>query len=54
MFSFRQVKEWHSNSESHVSSEVSDNPDRAFDRSYVRTKLENGLLRVWRVCNIRT
>lgn len=47
MFSYRQVKEWHSKSD--TLSDVGDNADTAFDRSYVKTKLENGLLRVWRV-----
>lgn len=53
MFSYRQIREWHSRSDSHISSEMDENSisrsvDSAFDRSYVRTKLENGLLRVWR------
>lgn len=57
MFSYRQIREWHSRSDSHISSEMDENSisrsvDSAFDRSYVRTKLENGLLRVWRVCSL--
>ena len=54
MFSYRQVKEWHSKSDTRTQpdelGEGTSNPDIAIDRSYVRTKLENGLLRVWRVC----
>ena len=50
MFSYREVKEWHSSNESQTMTErVPESADSAFDRSYIRTKLENGLLRVWRV-----
>ena len=53
MLSYRQIREWHSKSDTQTSSEFGESSstvDTAFDRSYVRTKLENGLLRVWRVC----
>ena len=46
MFCYREVKEWHNKCELQTQSE---SVDLAFDRSYVKTKLENGLLRVWRV-----
>ena len=51
MLSYRQVKEWHSSSDLQtLTDRVADSADLAFDRSYIKTKLENGLLRVWRVC----
>ena len=49
MFCYKEVKEWHNKGGLETQSE---SVDWTFDRSYVRTKLENGLLRVWRVCLI--
>jgi hypothetical protein len=49
MFCYKEVKEWHNQGGLETQSE---SVDWTFDRSYVRTKLENGLLRVWRVCLI--
>ncbi|CAI7995392.1 Syndetin [Geodia barretti] len=45
MFCYKEVKEWHNQGGLETQSE---SVDWTFDRSYVRTKLENGLLRVWR------
>ena len=50
MFCFKEVKEWHNKCHTQIPTE---NVDSNFDRSYVKTKLENGLLRVWRVCMLR-
>ena len=54
MYSYRQVKEWHTVSDVSKLPEVGDSAESAFDRSYVKTKLENGLLRVWRVIMLFT
>ena len=53
MFSYRQIRQWHSSSDAQASADKPKNDDTAFDRSYVRTKLENGLLRVWRVGTVQ-
>ena len=52
MYSYCQVKEWHSKNLTRTPSLDGEEPNGveiAFNRSYVRQKLDNGLLRVWRV-----
>ena len=52
MYSYCQVKEWHSKNRIKNPSLDGEEPNGmeiAFNRSYVRQKLDNGLLRVWRV-----
>ena len=54
MYNYYKIKSWHDNHDiSDKGSEsshayVNDERD-SFSRHYVKTKLENGLLRVWRV-----
>ena len=51
MYNYYKIKSWHDNTkESSESSyvQINDMGD-SFSRHYVKTKLENGLLRVWRV-----
>ena len=54
MYNYHQIKSWHSarddveKSSKDGSIDVDDVQD-SFSRHYVKTKLENGLLRVWRV-----
>ena len=52
MYNYCQIKEWHSKNYARTPSLDGEEPssvDIAFNRSYVRQKLDNGLLRVWRV-----
>ena len=52
MYNYCQIKEWHSKNYTRTPSLDGEEPssvDIAFNRSYVRQKLDNGLLRVWRV-----
>ena len=54
MYNYHQIKHWHDTREKVEKSSddssihMSDSED-SFSRHYVKTKLENGLLRVWRV-----
>ena len=54
MYNYHRIKSWHDTldraekSSGDSSIRVSDTED-SFSRHYVKTKLENGLLRVWRV-----
>ena len=55
MYNYHQIKTWHdTRDKAEKSSESSsmnvDDADDSFSRHYVKTKLDNGLLRVWRVC----
>ena len=50
MCTYHQVKLTHEADDAGGrATDSSDEVDAKFDRNYVRTKLENGLLRVWRV-----
>ena len=50
MHTYHQIKLTHERKdEMEATSEEKEEPDARFSRNYVRTKLENGLLRVWRV-----
>ena len=51
MYNYHQIKNWHGDRDGGVdkSSENSPDAEDSFSRHYVKTKLENGLLRVWRV-----
>ncbi len=49
LHNYYKVREWHSSSETTSSGEGQEASEETFNRNYVRTKLENGLLRVWRV-----
>ncbi|XP_064402332.1 syndetin-like isoform X2 [Halichondria panicea] len=48
LHNYYKVREWHSSSETTSSGEGQEASEETFNRNYVRTKLENGLLRVWR------
>ena len=51
MYNYHQIKAWHDTREksSDGSSIHAKDTEDSFSRHYVKTKLENGLLRVWRV-----
>lgn len=49
LHNYHQVKEWHTMSQVAAGTEGQDPSEDAFNRNYVKAKLENGLLRVWRV-----
>ena len=54
MYNYHQIKRWHDSRDkaenaSGDSSICVNDADDSFSRHYVKTKLENGLLRVWRV-----
>ena len=50
MHTYHQIKLTHERrDEREETSEEKEEPDARFSRNYVKTKLENGLLRVWRV-----
>ena len=54
MYNYNQIKRWHvTQDEAEKSSGDSpicvNSAEDSFSRHYVKTKLENGLLRVWRV-----
>ena len=50
MYNYHQIKNWHgARDDIEKSSENSPDAEDSFSRHYVKTKLENGLLRVWRV-----
>jgi hypothetical protein len=50
MHTYHQIKLTHERRDKReAESEEQDEADSKFSRHYVRTKLENGLLRVWRV-----
>ncbi len=50
MHTYHQIKLTHERRDKEgATSEGQEEPDARFSRNYVRTKLENGLLRVWRV-----
>lgn len=50
MFNYHQIKNWHgTRDDNEKSSESGADAEDSFSRHYVKTKLENGLLRVWRV-----
>ena len=51
MYNYHQIKYWHGARDCDVekSSENNSDAEDSFSRHYVKTKLENGLLRVWRV-----
>ena len=54
MYNYHQIKNWHGARDGDVERCSENNPDAedTFSRHYVKTKLENGLLRVWRVSGI--
>ena len=54
MYNYHQIKNWHGARDGDVERFSENNPDAedTFSRHYVKTKLENGLLRVWRVSGI--
>lgn len=50
MYNYHQIKNWHgARDDVEKSSENNSDAEDSFSRHYVKTKLENGLLRVWRV-----
>ena len=50
MHNYHKIKKWHDSADSRRLSNMDGNKEEdAFNRNYVQTKLENGLLRVWRV-----
>lgn len=51
MYNYHQIKLWHEQYDSKSTTARIDREDAevAFNRNYVRQKLEHGLLRVWRV-----
>ena len=51
MHNYHQIKLWHEQYDSKSTAARKDREDAevAFNRNYVRQKLEHGLLRVWRV-----
>lgn len=50
MHNYHKIKKWHDSADSRRPTNTSERKEEdAFNRNYVRTKLENGLLRVWRV-----
>lgn len=51
MYNYHQIKLWHEQYDSKSTAARIDREDAevAFNRNYVRQKLEHGLLRVWRV-----
>lgn len=50
MYNYHQIKNWHgARDDVEKSSENGPDAEDSFSRHYVKTKLENGLLRVWRV-----
>lgn len=54
MYNYHQIKRWH-DTQDEAEKSSGDSPifandaEDSFSRHYVKTKLENGLLRVWRV-----
>ena len=49
MRTYHQVKLTHEADDVREDGADKEEPDAKFNRTYVRTKLDNGLLRVWRV-----
>lgn len=49
LHNYYRIKEWHSSYEAGSGENGQDVNEEALNRIYVKTKLENGLLRVWRV-----
>jgi hypothetical protein len=49
MYNYHQIKKWHGARDGDVETENNPDAEDTFSRHYVKTKLENGLLRVWRV-----
>ena len=56
MYNYHQIKSWHGARDvaqmSSESGSIHKDDADSFSRHYVKTKLENGLLRVWRVSTI--